>query len=137
MDKACQIIPFLETEQVSWFESRLGRVYFYVSQLKLICVFFYFVLIKKERLDSARASGAGGGISVTRRWACCASSVAYHTPALKQTLRHVLKGAWCSGITSASHAEGPGLKSQCVHCFHLCWSESQDFRTSFLTAGHT
>ena len=23
-------------------------------------------------------------------------------------------GAWCSGITSASHAEGPGFKSQCV-----------------------
>ena len=31
----------------------------------------------------------------------------------------VVKGAWCSGITSASHAEGPGLKSQCVHCFAL------------------
>ena len=28
-------------------------------------------------------------------------------------------GAWCSGITSASHAEGPGFKSQCVHCFQL------------------
>ena len=25
-----------------------------------------------------------------------------------------LKGTWCSGITSAPHAEGPGLKSQCV-----------------------
>ena len=24
-------------------------------------------------------------------------------------------GQWCSGITSAPHAEGPGLKSQCVH----------------------
>ena len=24
-------------------------------------------------------------------------------------------GTWCSGITSASHAEGPGLKTQCVH----------------------
>ena len=24
-------------------------------------------------------------------------------------------GTWCSGITSAPHAEGPGLKSQCVH----------------------
>jgi hypothetical protein len=24
-------------------------------------------------------------------------------------------GTWCSGVTSASHAEGPGLKSQCVH----------------------
>ena len=27
----------------------------------------------------------------------------------------VAKGTWCSGITSASHAEGPGFKSQCVH----------------------
>ena len=27
----------------------------------------------------------------------------------------LLKGTWCSGITSASHAEGPGFKSQCVH----------------------
>ena len=26
-----------------------------------------------------------------------------------------LMGSWYSGITSASHAEGPGLKSQCVH----------------------
>jgi hypothetical protein len=26
-----------------------------------------------------------------------------------------LQGTWCSGITSASHAEGPGFKSQCVH----------------------
>ena len=24
-------------------------------------------------------------------------------------------GTWCSGVTSASHAEGPGFKSQCVH----------------------
>ena len=25
------------------------------------------------------------------------------------------KGTWCSGITSASHVEGPGLNPQCVH----------------------
>ena len=25
------------------------------------------------------------------------------------------KGTWCSGITSASHAEDPGFKSQSVH----------------------
>jgi hypothetical protein len=31
----------------------------------------------------------------------------------------VRTGAWCSGITSASHAEGPGFKSQCVHCFMI------------------
>ena len=29
------------------------------------------------------------------------------------------KGTWCSGITSASHAEGPGFKSQCVHSCSL------------------
>ena len=29
--------------------------------------------------------------------------------------RMSVKGTWCSGITSASHAEGPGFKSQCVH----------------------
>ena len=26
-----------------------------------------------------------------------------------------LRGTWCSGITSASHAEGPGFNPQCVH----------------------
>ena len=25
-------------------------------------------------------------------------------------------GTWCSGITSAPHAEGPGFNPQCVHC---------------------
>ena len=25
-------------------------------------------------------------------------------------------GTWCSGITSASHAEGPGFNPQCVQC---------------------
>ena len=34
--------------------------------------------------------------------------------------RRRCKGTWCSGITSASHAEGPGFKSQCVHiCVRL------------------
>ena len=28
---------------------------------------------------------------------------------------HLPRGTWCSGITSAPHAEGPGFKSQCVH----------------------
>ena len=32
---------------------------------------------------------------------------------------HSLKGTWCSGITSAPHAEGPGFKSQCVHAYQL------------------
>ena len=30
-----------------------------------------------------------------------------------------LKGTWCSGITSAPHAEGPGFKSQCVHVHNI------------------
>ena len=30
-----------------------------------------------------------------------------------------LKGTWCSGITSAPHAEGPGFKSQCVHDYQM------------------
>ena len=35
----------------------------------------------------------------------------------------MIKGTWCSGITSASHAEGPGFKSQCVHlCLGLDFS---------------
>ena len=25
------------------------------------------------------------------------------------------QGTWCSGITSAPHAEGPGFNPQCVH----------------------
>ena len=28
-------------------------------------------------------------------------------------------GAWCSGTTSASHAAGPGSKSQCVQCSYF------------------
>ena len=30
------------------------------------------------------------------------------------------EGTWCSGITSASHAGGPGFNPQCVH--HLCFA---------------
>ena len=32
-----------------------------------------------------------------------------------QYVRSFPLGTWCSGITSASHAESPGFKSQCVH----------------------
>ena len=32
----------------------------------------------------------------------------------------VVEGSWCSGITSALHAEGPGFKSRRIHfCFLL------------------
>ena len=30
--------------------------------------------------------------------------------------KFVVEGTWCSGITSAPHAEGPGFNPQCVHC---------------------
>ena len=36
------------------------------------------------------------------------------------------EGTWCSGITSASHAEGPGFKSQCVHLQVSVWRASPD-----------
>ena len=34
----------------------------------------------------------------------------------KMKLINFARGTWCSGITSASHAEGPGFNPQCVHC---------------------
>ena len=34
---------------------------------------------------------------------------------MRDTISSLLKGTWCSGITSALHAEGPGLNPQCVH----------------------
>ena len=36
-------------------------------------------------------------------------------------------GTWCSGITSAPHAEGPGLKSQCVHLFEANKSKQANY----------
>ena len=38
-----------------------------------------------------------------------------HCPLVEFHFKHPPRGTWCSGITSASHAEGPELKSQCVH----------------------
>ena len=40
----------------------------------------------------------------------------FHTPFLKTS------GMWCSGITSASHAEGPGFEPRRVHNFLVAWS---------------
>jgi hypothetical protein len=34
---------------------------------------------------------------------------------------HPQEGTWCSGITSASHAEGPGFNPQCVQ-IRICIS---------------
>ena len=39
-------------------------------------------------------------------------------------------GSWCSGITSASHAEGPGFKSQWVHLFVTTQSTSGLYSSS-------
>ena len=33
---------------------------------------------------------------------------------------HEIEGTWCSGITPAQHAGGPGLNPQCVHLFLMC-----------------
>ena len=45
-----------------------------------------------------------------------------------------LKGTWCSGITSASHAEGPGFKSQWVHSYgHCCGRLGRDQAIPVLT----
>ena len=42
-----------------------------------------------------------------------------------------VQGTWCSGITSASHAEGPGFKSQCVHAWwcQYSWSAGNTARS--------
>ena len=45
--------------------------------------------------------------------ASASSSASSHSPS-PPTASCFFKGTWCSGITSAPHAEGPGLKSQCV-----------------------
>ena len=48
-------------------------------------------------------------------------------------------GTWCSGITPAQHAGGPGFNPQCVHlcpfrihrplqCFHSGWGRTQENR---------
>ena len=44
------------------------------------------------------------------------------------------EGAWCSGIASASHADGPGFKSQCVHSTYVLPAELEP-TTIALTAG--
>ena len=36
------------------------------------------------------------------------------------TNRTLILGSWCSGITSALHAEGPGFKSRRIHFFTNC-----------------
>ena len=50
-------------------------------------------------------------------------------------------GTWCSGITSASHAEGPGFKSQCVHflcipCIYLVELQCYDIIYTHRTLPH-
>ena len=54
-----------------------------------------------------------------------------HAP-VKQIDTAMIKGTWCSGITSASHAEGPGFKSQCVH---LCRARGPGARPRVCPSG--
>ena len=44
-------------------------------------------------------------------------------------------GTWCSGITSAPHAEGPEFKSQCVHASVECEALGVNCGTAVLESG--
>jgi hypothetical protein len=55
-----------------------------------------------------RIEGAGFG---TLRLGCAQARVVADTMGVFP----VHTGTWCSGITSALHAEGPGFNPQCVH----------------------
>jgi hypothetical protein len=55
-----------------------------------------------------RRIGGGGG---TLRLGCAQARVVADTVGVFP----VHMGTWCSGITSALHAEGPGFNPQCVH----------------------
>ena len=69
----------------------------------------------------------GGAAFLSRRKSFLRSDVPSHASSL---------GTWCSGITSASHAEGPGFKSQCVHIFRILFSSAGGGRTfALLSAG--
>ena len=57
-----------------------------------------------ESVSSHEIVGIGGGENTMT------TGVPRPNGAIKYQL-----GSWCNGITSASHAEGPGFKSQCVH----------------------
>ena len=54
--------------------------------------------------------------------------------------RKLAWGIWCSGITSASHAEGPGLNPQCVHfscqsCSHSSIAHVGDLWVNIVGSG--
>ena len=51
---------------------------------------------------------------ILQRGACCLGC------AFQRANGGHLPGTWCSGITSASHAEGPGFNPQCVHIRACC-----------------
>ena len=62
-----------------------------------------------------------GGFSTPILLSCfcskkCSKSSRVHFPIAEDVY------TWCSGITSASHAEGPGLSPQCVHAQHAACS---------------
>ena len=60
------------------------------------------------------ALGAGFG---TLRLVCVQARVVANT----RGVFPVHTGTWCSGITSALHAEGPGFNPKCVHLFQRGW----------------
>ena len=39
---------------------------------------------------------------------------------MRTCLTQGLQGSWCSGITPAQHAGGPGFNPQCAHVLMLC-----------------
>ena len=64
--------------------------------------------------------GGGGGVwGVEGRGERGSREVLPESVVSARQMQYTSLGTWCSGITSASHAEGPGFKSQCVHCSQL------------------
>ena len=55
-----------------------------------------------------------GAVFGTLRLVCVQARVVANTGGVSP----VHTGTWCSGITSALHAEGPGFNPQCVHFMH-------------------
>ena len=61
---------------------------------------YRFGMARPSAVIVARAMGVYAGISIKSR--------------------HFMMGAWCSGITSALHAEGAGFNPQCVYMKYHC-----------------
>ena len=68
------------------------------AQVRILPLSFCFMFV---------SLGAHHGALFRDKWGRCRASS--------------LKGLWCSGITSASHAEGPGFKPRRIHSFYFCF----------------